>query len=379
MGTKRGLAVVILSVAMTPALAAAATLFVDEFDLDPSLNGWTESIDQGSDTTNAADILATGSGEVRFKTDYDGVAGADYEIFRISRTINATGFNNLMVELQVRENTTVESNDNVKIQIDTGSGWVDVAGIAGEFGTTTIASLLGPATDNTTFQLSVASYNNAEDIFLDRIAVFESATSVLYSDGFSLAPESAGSTDRQGFTTGWIKGEGLADNGATVTASGGEAVMARTSTDTSPDADDFVNITHGFSTVGFEDITIQLDARQNNTTFENTDYLDVLYTVDGVNFTSLVKDMGIFNGNANSDAEGAGNTAGATIIVAIADPLAANNPNFALRIEGGFNASSEQYLLNFVQVSGTAISEIPTPSALSAGVLLLAGLLGRRR
>ncbi|QNN24168.1 hypothetical protein HED60_18465 [Planctomycetales bacterium ZRK34] len=359
--------------------ASAATLFEDPFDLDPDANGWTETINQGSDTINLADIHETGAGEVIFETDYDGTDGADNEFYAITRTLDATGFSSLAVKLSIREATTVEGSDNVKVQIDTGSGFTDVVGVSGEFGTTTLGpTFLGAATNNnSSFQIRVISNNNAEDIYLDHFIVYEFTDVVLYSDDFSLDADANGSTDRVGFTNGWTVEQGNVANGFTALTDGDEVVLARSTVDTSPDADDYIQLTHNFDTTGYSHISIQFDARQTGTTWESDDSLQILYTTDGVNYQTLLSDGGVWNPAGETNAGGTGNTGGAFFgPYQFTDYAVFNNPDFGIRIVGSFNADVEQYLLNSILLTGIVI---PAPAALPAGLMLMGLLAGRRR
>lgn len=360
--------------------ASAATLFLDDFDLDPASNGWTEFIDQGTDTTNASDIYQTGSSEVIFDTDYNGSTGADNEIYRLTRTLNATGFSNLVVKLWFRTPDTMEGGDNVKLRIDTGSGLTSVAIVNGANAPIPPIILgptpLGAATDNATFDLAIESTNNAENIYLDRIHVYEQYGDVLYSEGFSLNAGDSGSTDRVGFTDGWTVEDESAANGFSANSNGSQVVLARTTVDSSPDSDDYIQLTHAFDTTGYGKINIEFDASQTNTFWESDDYLQILYTTDGTNYINVLKDNGVWNGNTNTSS-GNGNTAGAVFgPFELTDPAIENNPNFGLRIVGRFNSDAEDYLLNNLIIRGF---EIPTPAALPAGLALMTLLAGRRR
>jgi hypothetical protein len=100
-----------------------------------------------------------------------------------------------------------------------------------------------------------------------------------------------------------------------------------------------------------------------------------------VNYQSLVQDFGVWQGNESSTAQGTGNTTGAVFgPFVISDPAANNNPNFGIRIVGSFNAANvEQYLLDSFVIRGAAITAIPAPAALPAGLVLLTLVAGRRR
>ncbi|MBI1368814.1 MAG: hypothetical protein GC162_09205 [Planctomycetes bacterium] len=374
------------------AQAAVTTVFFDDFDTDPGTAGaggrggvdpnfadaWTELVDHGSDADAIADILPTGAGEAQFKSD--GPSHTDNDQFFITRTIDATGYSNLRVSLALRESDTLEVQDTVKVQIDTGSGFFDVASVAGDFNNITLGPApLGTTANNTTFQLRVAGATNVEDIFLDRIEVTSiDVGSEIYSDTFTISPNpaAAGATGRNGFTDGWTIELGETGGTRSVVNTAGDAVMHRTDSDTSPDENDYEQITHTFSTVGYRDITLDLTASQTNTTWESDDHLQILYSVDGVNFIPLLTDFGIWDGGGPS-VGGTGNTTPTnTGSIAIDDPNANNNPNFAIRIIGFHNASSEDYHIQDISIQGFAI---PTPAALPAGLALLTLTTLRRR
>jgi hypothetical protein len=159
---------VIVSPAGTPP-AQQMTLFEDDFDLDPSSNGWTESTNGG---TNPGDIFQSG-GEVVLASDGAGVDSNDDDTRSITRTIDATGFEHLYVALTARENNTQETEDILSIQVDAGDGMglVEVFSVNDDFGTTRFGGMLPSDLADSLFELRIEGVSNVEDFFLDNLVV----------------------------------------------------------------------------------------------------------------------------------------------------------------------------------------------------------------
>jgi len=204
-----------------------------------------------------------------------------------------------------------------------------------------------------------------------------SMAAVIYADDFTLAPAAAGSTDRVGFSTGWTEetGSGAIAVGSTGTA----ASFTRSDVANSPSAStDFAQITRTFSTVGFQDLFIDVTAYQSATTFEESfDVLAIQYSTDGVSFTNLLTDYGPLDtpldDETTSGGTGPGNTdtANGSGLLAIGDALAENNPLFTVRLLTRFNASSESYFINRFELQGTAIPEPASLVLMSIGACVM--------
>jgi len=150
------------------------TIFSDAFDLDPGTAGptgrtgldplreqaWAEEIIGGSGN----DIFATG-GEAILQSD--GVNGGDFDTRRITRTINATGFENLSFSLSAREDDTLESDDVLSVEADFGSGWAELLSVSDDFGQQTWLAYLPPEANDSLFSLRITGYTNVEDYYLD--------------------------------------------------------------------------------------------------------------------------------------------------------------------------------------------------------------------
>jgi hypothetical protein len=142
------------------------------------------------------------------------------------------------------------------------------------------------------------------------------------------------------------------------------------------------SITRTISTVGFENITADLTAFQSASEFEATDFLSLEYN-SGAGFTSLVRDVRVWNGVEDSVGETlpslpVGNVV-PTSTGALALPTSANdNATLQFRIIGSTNANAEDYLIDNFRVEGS-VSAVPEPSSVALLLVAVSGIVGRRR
>ena len=187
---------------VTESLSAASSVptdivFQDDFDLDPGTAGalgrtgtgsssaWTESV---TDTGSVdGDIISTGTGLAQFQTDGLNVDGNDFDTFSITRTIDATNFTNLFVDLSALDDAdnVLEGDDTLDILIDTGTGFNSIFSLEGDFNEdATQGSLitsplaLSSDADMSMFDLRIEGVSNVEDFFFDQITVFGQAQAV---------------------------------------------------------------------------------------------------------------------------------------------------------------------------------------------------------
>jgi hypothetical protein len=164
-------------------------VFEDQFGLDPGAAGaagrtgstaaWTESV---TDTGSVdGDIISAGGGLAQFASD---VSETDFDLFSITRTIDATNFTNLFVDLSARDDAdnNLESSDILDILINTGSGFTSIYSIDDDFndaatqGSLVTSPIALPMdADLSTFDLRIEATSNVEDYFLDRVSIFGQA------------------------------------------------------------------------------------------------------------------------------------------------------------------------------------------------------------
>ncbi len=144
-----------------------AAIFEDNFDLDPDANGWTESL---SNTGNPGDIFPDGNGQVVLGSDGLNVDGNDFDTRSITRTIDATGFFDLRLEIEASEDDTLEGDDIFSILVDDGNGFVAIVTENDDFTSLNETTFLG-SLENSVFDLRIQGTSNVEDFFLDRVAI----------------------------------------------------------------------------------------------------------------------------------------------------------------------------------------------------------------
>ena len=94
-------------------------IFVDSFDLDPSLNGWTEEVTGSGGGT----IVPNNVGQVSFVEG----GGTGSATLSITRTVSTIGFTNISVDLSAfQSNTDFESTDFLEISVDVGTGFQSI-------------------------------------------------------------------------------------------------------------------------------------------------------------------------------------------------------------------------------------------------------------
>ncbi len=186
---------------------------------------------------------------------------------------------------------------------------------------------------------------------------------IVYSDDFTLDPAESGTAGRVGFSNGWTEEVGTADKGVIhVVGNGDQVVFRRTRSDKRPDAaKDFAQITQAFSTAGYTDIAVSVDAFQGGGKFEEqsgeSDYADLLviqYNV-GDGWVDLAVDSGSLNDPISSDEPRSEDSEGAisTGLIKLPD-TASNNPGLSVRIRSQFNARDEVYYIEGFELHGTS-------------------------
>ncbi len=198
------------------------------------------------------------------------------------------------------------------------------------------------------------------------IAILPSITvfgEVIYSDDFTLDPAESGAAGRVGFSSGWTEEVGVADKGElSVEGNGSQAVLSRTRSDRRPNAtNDFAQITQEFSTVGYTDIAISVEAYQSDGNFEDrvgkSGYMDLFviqYNIGG-DWVDLVSDAGLFNDPIGSDEPRSEGSEGAVSTGQVKLPdSASNNPNLSVRIRAQLNRGDEIYYIDGFELHGTS-------------------------
>ncbi|MEM7699339.1 MAG: autotransporter outer membrane beta-barrel domain-containing protein [Verrucomicrobiota bacterium] len=117
---------------------AQQVIFNDDFILDPSLNGWTESISTNNSATG--DISATGVGTVEIEK----TGGSQRLEGRITRVVSTVGFESLTINLTAFQSPPPVgyeggsfgsfNTDSLSVYIDTGAGFVPLFQRTGAWG-----------------------------------------------------------------------------------------------------------------------------------------------------------------------------------------------------------------------------------------------------
>jgi len=207
---------------------------------------------------------------------------------------------------------------------------------------------------------------------------------VIFTDSFDVDPEAAGWSES---VTGDLSGAAATSS---IYSTGSAVVMDKSANGAATDTT--FSIARTVSTAGYESILIDLTAHQCNTTYENfsepkyetpkpdqCDWLKIEYSTDGgATFEELLVDYGQWNGLDETPLFTA--QPGNVVATATGDlslsALADDNAGLVIRISTRFNAASEDYLLDEVSVSGTAI---PEPGVLALLGLGAVGVIRRRR
>jgi hypothetical protein len=142
------------------------------------------------------------------------------------------------------------------------------------------------------------------------------------------------------------------------------------------------SITRTISTVGFENIMADLTAFQSLSEFESTDFLSLEYN-SGSGFTSLVRDVRVWNGVEDSTGETLPNLPLGNVVPTstglLALPTSANeNAALQFRILGSSNANAEDFLIDNFRVEGS-VTAVPEPSSFALVLLAVSGFAHRRR
>ncbi|NOX99842.1 MAG: autotransporter outer membrane beta-barrel domain-containing protein [Verrucomicrobia bacterium] len=183
---------------------------------------------------------------------------------------------------------------------------------------------------------------------------------VIFNDSFDLDPS----------VNGWVEGVTTTNTAAgSIHVSGipGQAVIDKNGGSGRVQG----TISRTISTLGFENIDLELIAFQSATSFEgggvagvNTDYLSVLIDTGG-GFVSLFERTGVWGtpgGLGFSDGgSGAGQTIATSSGIFSLGAGAANNPALMIQILGQVTANAEDYFLDWFNLRGTTIAIAVTP------------------
>ncbi|MFC1806218.1 PEP-CTERM sorting domain-containing protein [Planctomycetota bacterium] len=192
-----------------PPPAPRETLFEDNFDLDPAAAGatgrtgstvpWTEEVfDESTGNPETNDVVASGAGEAILLSD--GLNAGDYDVRRITRTVDAIGFSDLVFDFAAADDpdNSLENEDLLAVLIapEGSNSFTTVFSQNGDFGGGKASIVLSQfplpgSVDDSVFQLRIQGRSNVEDYFIDRIAILgrpddvipEPATLALLSAG----------------------------------------------------------------------------------------------------------------------------------------------------------------------------------------------------
>jgi len=377
--------------------AGNVTIFSDDFTVDPAGNGWTETFTPLTDATGTIALHSTLTEAILAKT------GGGFEILlETDRVIDTTGFTDIRLNFTARQDIggVYEPFDFIKIEIDTGSGFVtlledrqkwfgvnDLIGdgvpfIGGNFVGASTGFISLPSLADNNANLGIRLSTNPDDVTKDvywmefELIGIPSDIVVIFSDDFSVDPASNGWTESTsqfqvlGFpatatgtiTQETISGSSVAELEKTALVSGIELIIDRV-----------------IDTTGFTDIAFNLTAFQGNTGtagagsnqcllekagtgepvnafrvfidygsgFDDTPYLTDMQKWFGVNGTVGISTCETIEG----DAFGNQDTPTATGLLAL-NSSANNNPNLGIRITyTTATASADGYIDNFELVS----------------------------
>lgn len=131
------------------------------------------------------------------------------------------------------------------------------------------------------------------------------------------------------------------------------------------DAKDFgftMSINQAISTLGYENIMIEVEAFQSNTEYEtvgpDSDVFSIL--VGGAN---VFQSKGIFTGVDGTAFVGAGTLAPQSTGTIILPAFADNRANFMLGISAGSTCEAEDFFISSVRVAGDLIAAVPEASS----------------
>ena len=191
---------------------------------------------------------------------------------------------------------------------------------------------------------------------------------VIFSDDFTTVPSSNGYTIEGGsdFTT-------TAVTGAEVNPPSNTAVrVAKTAS-----GEKVFTITRSINASDFENIAIEFEAFQTQTTYEQGDNLRILVrNVGEANFTEIFRNPGPFDDD-NDDSNGSGGFVDSGVRQSTSTGLLNlgsefNDSIFDLRIGITVNANSEQYYFDNLTVTGDVIPEPGSLALLGFGLATLA-------
>ncbi|QDT09013.1 PEP-CTERM sorting domain-containing protein [Stieleria marina] len=206
-------------------------------------------------------------------------------------------------------------------------------------------------------------------------AFTQANAAIVFEDAFSLDPGANGWIEDL-ITTGDAVGEisdvvRLTDTAAIFDKTGGTGRIE-------------FSITRTVSTVGFQDLMVDLRAFQSVTDFENNDFLALEYD-SGSGFTTLISDARVWNGVNDAVGESLptlplGNTVPTSTGLISLPSSADDNATLQFRIRGSTNAAAEDYFIDDFRVEGSLlVSAVPEPSAMGLLAFAVGGLVLRRR
>jgi len=180
----------------------------------------------------------------------------------------------------------------------------------------------------------------------------------LFQDDFSLDPALNGWTEN--FVVDVLDGINLLD--PSHAGHGNEVIMEKNHFLPSPTTQQSrtFSINQIISTVGFENIQINLTAHQTSDNYEPADFLEISVDTNGDGiFESVLKDVEIWDGvedqsTVDTDAPNGNLIPTSTGFIPLSN-TADNNLNLNIKIESSFNSYREDYFLTEVEVIGDAI------------------------
>jgi len=123
-----------------------------------------------------------------------------------------------------------------------------------------------------------------------------------------------------------------------------------------------LSITHAISTLGYENITIEVVAYQAETSYEGSGAFGDYFTVN-VGGSTAFESVGVFNGVNGNDESGLGNTVPTSTGVIVLPATAANQANLGIEIATLSTAIPEDYFISNVRVAGELIAAVPEASS----------------
>lgn len=133
---------------------APLVLATDPFDADPAANGWTES----------GEVTSNGSGQASLEGDLNS---------SITKTFDLSGFESILVNLEGLNDGFNDNADSVILEVDAGSGFVEVGRQRGTDSPYLLGALLPPEAENNP---SVALRLTADSTFGGQDTLFDALT-----------------------------------------------------------------------------------------------------------------------------------------------------------------------------------------------------------